>query len=168
MSGIDTEVVDRVAEEIAEGRVEERPVEEGLVADLHELYRELNIRNCRETLHEAVVLREELATSAFDRAEGLRYLGRLLRAGLVPRLMRPFFLEQIAKLMNMLLSDTRRAYLSAQPFIDRMLQYQPPIQSFGILILWKWCAVGNDTVTDCAPLTVFTHRTDCQIDARAV
>ena len=30
-----------------------------------------------------VVLRDELATSAFDRAEGLRYLTRLLRAGLV-------------------------------------------------------------------------------------
>ena len=30
-----------------------------------------------------VVLREELASSAFDRGEGLRYLGRLLRAGLV-------------------------------------------------------------------------------------
>jgi len=29
-----------------------------------------------------VILREELATSAFDRAEGLRYLTRLLRAGL--------------------------------------------------------------------------------------
>ena len=30
-----------------------------------------------------VVLREELTTSAFDRAEGLRYLSRLLRAGLM-------------------------------------------------------------------------------------
>ena len=30
-----------------------------------------------------VVLRDELATSAFDRAEGLRYLTRLLRAGFV-------------------------------------------------------------------------------------
>jgi hypothetical protein len=30
-----------------------------------------------------VVLREELATSTFDRAEGLRYLSRLLRAGFV-------------------------------------------------------------------------------------
>lgn len=29
-----------------------------------------------------VILREDLGTSAFDRAEGLRYLGRLLRAGL--------------------------------------------------------------------------------------
>jgi hypothetical protein len=29
-----------------------------------------------------VILREELETSAFDRAEGLRYLGRLLRVGL--------------------------------------------------------------------------------------
>jgi hypothetical protein len=29
-----------------------------------------------------VILRDELETSAFDRAEGLRYLGRLLRAGL--------------------------------------------------------------------------------------
>ncbi len=30
-----------------------------------------------------VILRDELETSAFDRGEGMRYLGRLLRAGLV-------------------------------------------------------------------------------------
>ena len=29
-----------------------------------------------------VILREDLETNAFDRAEGLRYLSRLLRAGL--------------------------------------------------------------------------------------
>jgi arginine decarboxylase len=34
--------------------------EEGLVAELHELYRDLNLRNCRETLHEAIVMRDEV------------------------------------------------------------------------------------------------------------
>ena len=33
---------------------------EGLVAEAHELFRDLNMRNCRETLHEAMVLREEV------------------------------------------------------------------------------------------------------------
>ncbi|MCP3977825.1 MAG: biosynthetic arginine decarboxylase [bacterium] len=39
---------------------DEQPSESGIVADLRELLSELNIRNCRETLHEAVVLREEV------------------------------------------------------------------------------------------------------------
>jgi len=34
--------------------------DEGIVADLKTLHDELNIRNCRETLHEAIVLREEV------------------------------------------------------------------------------------------------------------
>ncbi len=36
------------------------PDEDGVVAELRELYTDLNIRNCRETLHESVVMREEV------------------------------------------------------------------------------------------------------------
>jgi arginine decarboxylase len=39
---------------------ESQPNEEGVVAELRELYSELTIRNCRETLHEAIVMREEV------------------------------------------------------------------------------------------------------------
>ena len=39
---------------------ESQPAEEGLVAELRELHDDLNIRNCRETLHEAIVMREEV------------------------------------------------------------------------------------------------------------
>jgi arginine decarboxylase len=43
-----------------EGPPDRQPAEAGLVRELRELYDDLNIRNCRETLHEAIVMREEV------------------------------------------------------------------------------------------------------------
>lgn len=64
-----------------------------------------------------VVLREDIATSAFDRAEGLRYLTRLLRAGFTsfaessgPR--HPAF-RPMAELVKMGLDNPDNYYVSA-------------------------------------------------------
>jgi arginine decarboxylase len=89
--------------------VEQAPVEaeaeSGVVSELRELYRELNLRNCRETLHEAIVQREEVlegfVRGDIDLAERA-VAERLLRAivakihELAGRLRRP--LEELARL----------------------------------------------------------------------
>jgi arginine decarboxylase len=79
--------------------------QEGMIADLETLYTELNIRNCRETLHEAIVLREEVLETFVrgDLTLAERALAeRILRAiisrihGMASELQRP--LEELASL----------------------------------------------------------------------
>ena len=73
-----------------------------------------------------VILRDDLATSTFDRGEGLRYLGRLLRAGLTsfsentgPEY--PWF-RAMPDLVKMGLDNPDNYYLSAG--VDPQLRYR--------------------------------------------
>jgi len=86
---------------------EKRPDEDGLVAEIRELYTDLNIRNCRETLHEAIVTREEVLEQFVHGSLGLAERAtaeRLLRAivarihELAADLRRP--LEELASLQD--------------------------------------------------------------------
>jgi arginine decarboxylase len=93
--------------EAVEAPPDSEQAEDGVVAELRELYSDLNIRNCRETLHEAIVMREEVLEQFVRGDIGLAERAtaeRLLRAivarihGLASELRRP--LEEMASLEN--------------------------------------------------------------------